>query len=396
MNNNNIISHFKKILLLIILFIYSLLLYFQIILIKFIDDFRIIQNFTKKNLNGYLKYSKLKNYKTKTPKISIVISIFNGECYIEPAIRSIQNQNFLDLEIIIVDDFSQDNSIQVIKGLMKDDPRILLLTNKKNKGTLYTKTKGVLYAKGKYVMTLDHDDLYSSKYAFSLLYDEAEKNNLDLLGFSSLNTSIDIKILNKDQYHNYFQTPIIFKPSIKDRILNVKSTNLESETLLCLYFIKTELFIKIINILGNKFLKRNIDSGDDTILVFLLSRYANNLKHIKRILHLIFIWPNRTQQIKIQKYIKYKHRERKKCFSFLTFIEALLLFTENNFEDKEVASFYFKIFFLNNECRNNKNILKEAINLCKLFLNNDFIKKDIKNEINLYINETKKNYNFFY
>lgn len=151
--------------------------------------------------------------------------------------------------------------------------------------------------------------------------------------------------LSEDKYHNYFQTPIILNPAIKDQFLNLKSTKLRSETLLCLYLIKTEFFIKIINILGNKFLNRNIDSGDDTILVFLFSRYANNLKHIKKILHLILIWPNKNPKIIFQKDIKYKFREKKKCFSFLTFIEVLLLFTENNIEDKEIPSFILKNFF---------------------------------------------------
>ena len=76
-------------------------------------------------------------------------------------------------------------------------------------------------------------------------------------------------------------------------------------------------------------------------------------------------------------------------FSFLTFIKVLFLFTENNIEDKEIPSFYLLILFLNNDCRNNKNITKEAIYLCKLFWNNEFINKDIKNQINIYLNETK-------
>ena len=291
-----------------------------------------------------------------------------------------------------MDDFSQDNSIQIVKELMKDDPRIILLTNKENKGTLYTKTKGVLSSKGKYVITLDHDNLYSSKFTFSLLYDEAEKNNLELLGFSSLFTSIDMKNLTKDCYHNYFQTPIIFKPAIKERILSLKPNIIGSETLLCLYLIKTKLFIKIINLLGNKFLNRNIDSGDDTILVFLLGRYAKNLKHIKRILHLIFVWPNKNSLIRFQKYIKDKFRERKKCFSYLTFIEVLFRFSENNIEDKVIPSYFLKAFFLDNECRNNKNIFKEAIKLSKLFLGNKYIKTDIKKEINIYLKETIKNF----
>ena len=393
MNEKLKINIFKtKIIILIISFIASILLCYKILLLKYFDNITIIQNYTKKNLNGYLKYSKLKDYKMQLPKISVVISIFNGEGYIKPVLRSIQNQDFLDLEIIIVDDFSQDNSIQIIKELMKEDPRIILLTNKENKGTLFTKTKGVLYAKGKYVITLDQDNLYTSKFTFSLLYNEAEKNNLDLLGFSSIYTSIEMKNLNKDQYHNYIETPIILKPSIKDRILNLKPKSFEigSETLLYLYLIKTKLFKKIINILGSKILNRNIDSGDDTIIVFLLSRYANNLKHIKRIFHLILIWPITTPQIKFQSNIKYKFRERKKCFSFLTFIEVLLIFTANNIEDKEIPSFFLKQLLLDNDCRKNKTIINEAINLCKLFLDNKYIKRDIKNEIRIYINESKE------
>ena len=49
-------------------------------------------------------------------------------------VHSIQNQNLINIEIIIVDDSSIDNSVSIIKGLMKEDPRIMLLTNKENKG----------------------------------------------------------------------------------------------------------------------------------------------------------------------------------------------------------------------------------------------------------------------
>ena len=49
-------------------------------------------------------------------------------------VHSTQNQNLINIEIIIVDDSSIDNSVSIIKGLMKEDPRIILLTNKENKG----------------------------------------------------------------------------------------------------------------------------------------------------------------------------------------------------------------------------------------------------------------------
>ena len=155
-----------------------------------------IEKYIKFNLAGNLKHSPLKFYNRKNPIISIIISTFNGQIYLKPAVRSIQNQDFLNIEIIIVDDGSMDNSIEVIKELMNEDRRIKLISNINNRGTLYTKTRGVLNAKGKYVMTLDHDNLYATKYVFNKLYKEAEQYKLDLLGFSTIDTGIEIKNMN--------------------------------------------------------------------------------------------------------------------------------------------------------------------------------------------------------
>lgn len=51
--------------------------------------------------------------KVDKPKISIVISVYNGQGYLKTALRSIQNQNFKDIEIIIIDDYSTDESIKI-------------------------------------------------------------------------------------------------------------------------------------------------------------------------------------------------------------------------------------------------------------------------------------------
>jgi glycosyltransferase involved in cell wall biosynthesis len=135
-----------------------------------------VMNGTLYNPNEVFKES-------EDPKISIVITVYNGEGYLETTLLSIQNQDFKDIEIIMVDDCSKDNSVKLIKELMMKDPRVKLYQNEENKGMLYTKTRGVLQAKGKYVLLLDEDDIYAQKDAFSTLYQEAEKNNLDLLGF---------------------------------------------------------------------------------------------------------------------------------------------------------------------------------------------------------------------
>ena len=209
-----------------------------------------------------------------------------------------------------------DNSVEIIKELMKEDRRIKLLSNIINRGTLYTKTNGVLNAKGKYVMTLDHDNLYSTKEVFSNLYKEAKKYNLDLLGFSAIFTGVEIKNLTNNYFFNYFETKVIKKPNIKNRFLGV-NRKIESRTFLCLYFIKTKLFLNVIKQLRDEFLNRNIDDGDDTILMFILSRNAITLKHLKRIFYIILAWPEKySESLKFQIRAKNREREKKMLFIF--------------------------------------------------------------------------------
>ena len=138
-------------------------------------------------MNLVLNHTKIdKNkiyYTSKNPKISIVITVYNGEAFLNTSLLSIQNQDLKDIEIVMIDDCSKDNSVNLIKELMKTEPRIVLYQNNENKGMLYTKSKGILLSKGKYIMVMDVDDIYVQRDAFRTLYVEAEKNNLDILGF---------------------------------------------------------------------------------------------------------------------------------------------------------------------------------------------------------------------
>lgn len=246
-----------------------------------IDNMKQIQNFIYTTIDGDIE----KFYKVTQPKISIVISVYNGERFIKNALRSIQNQDYKEIEIIIVDDYSKDKSVDLIKKYMNIDQRIVLLMNNKNRGALYTKTKGVLQAKGKYVMVLDVDDLYATKDAFSTLFEISEKNDLDMLGFSSIFTNINIK--NNSFIYNYFETPVIFQPKIKERMFyyNEKGELLRRGGLIWCFFIKKELFIKIIYQIDKLFLNRIMNVHDDLLLFFLLTRNAKRLKYIKRIFH---------------------------------------------------------------------------------------------------------------
>jgi len=96
----------------------------------------------------------------ENPNISAVIPVYNSQKIIKPVIRPIQNQNITNLEIVLVNDFSTDDSKEIIEQLQRRDLRISLLNNKKNMGTLYSRSVGTLVAKGSYIFPLDNDDLF--------------------------------------------------------------------------------------------------------------------------------------------------------------------------------------------------------------------------------------------
>ena len=383
------IFKYKNFILMTLILLLSL--FYYIPMTELYSDYEKIKNFSKDNLEGKLYNSISLFKKSENPLISIVISTFNGEIYLKPAVRSIQNQDFFNLEIIIVDDGSVDNSVKVVEELMKEDPRIILIKNGINRGTLYTKTRGVLNAKGKYVMTLDHDNLYTYNNVFSTLYNESEKYNLDLLGFASVETTLDIRNSKKVIFYNYKNSQIIKQPIIKTLFIAM-NYRFHSSTSLCLYFIKKELYFKVIKQLGEEIINRNIDAHDDTIITFLLARNALNLKHLKKIFYFILIWPKEYySSLTLQRNVKKREREKKNCYSYLTFAEVLILYTENDKRDKKIAEFNFLRYFIRNEkCQNQTDIIDDTIRISNLYLKDKYINLKAKEEISLFLNQQNK------
>ena len=130
------------------------------------------------NVKKILKFTKL-----KSPKISIISPIYNREKFISRFIRSVQKQSFKEIEIILVDDNSIDNSAKLIEKHKKKDKRIILIRNKKNRGTFATRNLGVLMSKAKYIMIPDPDDIIS-KEIIRICYTYGEKYHYDLIRFN--------------------------------------------------------------------------------------------------------------------------------------------------------------------------------------------------------------------
>lgn len=148
---------------------------------------------TEDALNYYIKYDLKKNRriselysinytnKLENKTLTIIIPCYNSSLYIERCIYSIINQTYQDIEIIIIDDFSTDNSVSIIKKLQLYDKRIKLIQNKNNIGQGKSRNIAINEANGEYITFVDSDDyyLYNNFIADCLRF--LKKNHLDAL-----------------------------------------------------------------------------------------------------------------------------------------------------------------------------------------------------------------------
>ena len=93
------------------------------------------------------------------PLVSVLMTVYNREKYIEAAIESVLSSTYDHFELIIVDDASRDQSVNIAKTFAAKDPRIQVHTNEKNLGDYNNRNKAASLAKGTYIKYLDSDDI---------------------------------------------------------------------------------------------------------------------------------------------------------------------------------------------------------------------------------------------
>lgn len=112
------------------------------------------------------------------PNVSIIVPIYNGELYIKKCIESLLEQTLQNIEIILIDDGSTDNSKEIIDSYSKLDKRIKSIFQK-NSGPSTARNIGIKNATGEYITFVDADD-WVNKETYSELYDRASENNVDV------------------------------------------------------------------------------------------------------------------------------------------------------------------------------------------------------------------------
>ena len=139
----------------------------------------------------------MREYKTKC--VSVIVPVYNSELYLGRCLDSVIKQTYRDLQIILVDDGSPDNSSEIAECWMKKDSRIKVY-HKKNGGLSDARNVGIDKSKGDYISFVDSDDTLEDNFleeAFSLI----NGNDLDLVigGYNEVKNGDVVKMRKCDE-----------------------------------------------------------------------------------------------------------------------------------------------------------------------------------------------------
>ena len=194
-------------------------------------------------------------------------------------LRSIQNQFFDNIEIILIDDFSIDNSIKIIENMEKEDERIIIIKHNMNKGTLISRNDGVLKAKGEYIIIPDCDDLLSND-ILNKTYSLANKSKYDIINYYLYigNT----KLFMNEIVLNIESRPI-YQPELSTYIFYGKGYLEQIDVCLHNKLIKKEIYLNTLNSINIYYLNQYMTNWEDNLINFILFKKANSFYYMKNI-----------------------------------------------------------------------------------------------------------------
>lgn len=176
--------------------------------------------------------------------VSIIMPNYNGAQFVSQAIQSVVNQSFVNWELLIVDDKSKDNSIDIINVLLKSDLRIKLFILDENKGASYARNFAISKSKGRYIAFLDSDDVWKP-----------------------LKLEKQLEILKKmDCALTYSSYELINENNTKMGIVNIKYTSLSYNKMLRSNYIGCLTAIYDTAKVGKMYMNEKLKSHEDYLL----------------------------------------------------------------------------------------------------------------------------------
>ena len=310
--------------------------------------------------------------KSNQPRFSIIAPILNKALTLQRYTRSIQNQSFKNLEIIFIDDHSSDNSITKIEDLQKEDERIILLKNKKRKGTLIARNIGVFKSKGEFLLFVDPDDIISEN-LLKHLYIITKKYDFDLIRFNLYIGNYKL-ILPEIVY--FLKNKPSYKPNIFRQLFFGFGQLLQIDYFITNKLIKRKLFIRALNSIKKYFLNQFMIDCEDGLVNFMLYKLSESLFFTRKIGYYYIV----SKESITNDSVGFKNR-LKSNFLYFNFI---IKYTKNNNIEKQIANYIFSTIYN----RHNDDIIKLLKNLdedsifyiktINLFINNEFIPLNTK------------------
>ena len=212
------------------------------------------------------------------PKVSIIVPIYNSEKYMSKCIESILNQTLTEIEIILVNDGSTDNSGKIIDNYAKKDNRIRVI-HQDNSGPSVARNKGINIAKGKYIGFVDSDD-YIEPNMYEELYNNANSKNIEVV-MCSYNEN---NLYNQTEYvvkAKLEQDKIYEKEDIKHNIISTFSKNDNYG----FYSLWNKIYLREWLFKRNLELDVNRDHGEDWWFNINVFSKLNSFVYIDRVLY---------------------------------------------------------------------------------------------------------------
>ena len=312
----------------------------------------------------------------------MIIPIFNSENFIKRAICSVQNQNYSDFEIVIVDDFSSDNSLNIVKQLSKKDKRIKIIYNTKRMGNLYSRCIGTMMSKGKYIIPLDSDDMMLIHDSLYFIQKEAEQLNIDIIRYKGIkvyNISDFLNLKNLMEFRTHQINKIIVQPSLAYSTFGYCSLQAQC--------INSDLYKMSINSYGKQRWSYYMNNYEDCIMHYIIYHLAKSCEFFLKIGYINIMRNTSTSNIEPK-----NNRIKNKLY----YIEAIYEFSYFAVRGKEKAvrflinllkSNKFKYAFEDDKIKNCTKYLVKRIILDNSVSNKNKIL--LKKEYSRFINEIK-------
>jgi len=325
------------------------------------------------------------------PLISVIIASFNKENLVLKSVRSIQNQSFKNIEIIIVDDGSKDNSISIYKYLLETDPRIRIFTHEYNLGLWRSRLDGALYSRSKYLLFFDLGDFYEDNYVLEDYYKLIEEYRID--SFKMI-----FRIINNYDLINNTIIPFHVKNRNSKIAFGYKNIeNLNTEVFggwgnIWNRIIRANIFFKSLRLINDNALNIYFNLKEDLYYNKIINKVSSNFLIVNRIAY-VYLYDMKGEGILKNKTEEQRDKSIQQCISDLYYIYNFLpkrnnkkdiikkLYDYNGEKEKYKLKYFKSRFYLLN-------------NLIKILLEDRYVENNDKLFLNKILNESllrKKN-----